>query len=172
MVKILGILMILLGAAGTGLKYSNEIREYIESLQELRRMIEYIKGEINYRNCSLAEAFHGVEKKVKKPYNQFCRGIYQQIEDGTGCSFSEIFMRCIQKELNHVLLKNDDKEQLGLIGEQLGYLDKEMQIHNLEHYGMELEDKISRLKKESKDKMKLCNCLGIVGGLFLIIILL
>ena len=81
-------------------------------------------------------------------------------------------MRCIQTELNHVLLKNDDKEQLGLIGEQLGYLDKKMQIHNLEHYGMELEDKISRLKKESKDKMKLCNCLGVVGGLFLIIILL
>ena len=80
MIKILGMLFVLLGAAGTGLKYSNEIREYIESLQELQRMIEYIKGEISYRNCSLAESFRGVEKKSRNPITNFAEAFINRLK--------------------------------------------------------------------------------------------
>ena len=54
----------------------------------------------------------------------------------------------------------------------MGYLDEEMQIGTIDLYVEQLEREIQCLQKEFAVEKRLCHCLGILGGIFLAVILI
>ena len=68
-------------------------------------------------------------------------------------------------------LTKEDKEEFARFGESLGYLDVEMQKNAMKLYLKELEQKIEYLQKEIPQKRKLYQSLGVMGGIFLLILL-
>ena len=69
-------------------------------------------------------------------------------------------------------LKQGDIEKLKAAGENMGYLDEEMQIGTIDLYMEQLEREIQRLQKEFTAEKRLCHCLGVLGGIFLAVILI
>lgn len=69
-------------------------------------------------------------------------------------------------------LKQSDIEKLKAAGENMGYLDEEMQIGTIDLYVEQLEREIQCLQKEFAVEKRLCHCLGILGGIFLAVILI
>ena len=63
-------------------------------------------------------------------------------------------------------------EALQLLHLQIGYLDLEMQQKTLALYLEELERAIEQLRREEPEKKRLCWGLGILGGLFLAVVLM
>ena len=78
-------------------------------------------------------------------------------------------MECHLKDTK---LTKEDRERFSEMGRNLGYLDKDMQLHNLEAYGRELDMTIEEVTKGLPVRKKLCQSLGIMGGLFLAIFFL
>ena len=68
-------------------------------------------------------------------------------------------------------ITKEDKEEFARFGESLGYLDVEMQKNAMKLYLKELEQKIEYLQKEIPQKRKLYQSLGVMGGIFLLILL-
>ncbi len=58
------------------------------------------------------------------------------------------------------------------LGRYLGYLDKEMQLANLDLYLSETDEKLVRLAQELPARKKLFQVLGVMAGLFLAILFL
>ena len=56
-------------------------------------------------------------------------------------------------------------------GENLGYLDKDMQINTLDLYITQLETEITELAENLKEKTYLYNTLGVMAGVFISIVL-
>ena len=57
-------------------------------------------------------------------------------------------------------------------GENMGYLDNEMQIHSIDLYIEELEYEISKMTEQMSTNTKVFKCLGIMAGLFVVIMLI
>ena len=72
---------------------------------------------------------------------------------------------------DNAALTKEDKEEFARFGESLGYLDVEMQKNAMKLYLKELEQKIEYLQKEIPQKRKLYQSLGVMGGIFLLILL-
>ena len=62
--------------------------------------------------------------------------------------------------------------QLIHFGENLGYLDKHMQMNTFELYLSQLDDEITELSRTVKGKAYLYNSLGIMAGIFITIIMI
>ena len=58
------------------------------------------------------------------------------------------------------------------MGAFLGYLDKDMQLGTLDLYLQELAGEIKAAQESIPGKQKVCRSLGIMGGLFLVLLLI
>ena len=57
-------------------------------------------------------------------------------------------------------------------GEQLGYLDKDMQMNHIDWYVTQVEEDMKEVASDSKDKMRLYRSLGVLFGILVTILIL
>lgn len=163
--------MVVLSSAGIGLYFSKEIKSRIDDLKELKKLIGLLRGDIRYQRTPLPEAISVVAKRNSGCYTVFFEKVSERLTQFTGSTFSEIWKEAVAKNLTDTSLSKKDKLHLIRFGENLGYLDKDMQMNNLDQYLNQLEDEITELSKTVKEKTYLYSSLGIMGGIFITIIL-
>jgi stage III sporulation protein AB len=170
--KIIGCILVLASSAGMGFYFSCCIRCRIDDLKELKKLIGLLKGDIRYAATPLPEAIGAIARRHNGNYCSFLQYISKKLQELSGQSFSEIWESAVENELIATSLTKRDKLQLVRFGENLGYLDKEMQLNTIELYLSQLEDEISDLSRTAKEKIYLYNSLGIMAGIFITIIMI
>lgn len=170
--KIIGCLLVITSTAGMGFFFSNEMRYRVENLKELKKLIVLLRGDIRYANTPLPEAISAIARRHEGVFKLFFTNISLKLHEFSGITFHNIWKEAISKDLGSTSLSKKDKIQLEQFGENLGYLDKDMQMNTLDLYIAQLEEEITDLAKTVKEKSYLYNTLGIMAGLFITIILL
>lgn len=170
-VKAAGMLLMILGSAGIGLSLSFAMNTRAEVLRTLIRMTTLLKGEISFGGSSLAEAFSQIERKLTMPVSGFLGFLAREMEQTEGESLCIIFKRGMEQYLRGYHLTHEDWQALENLGAQLGFLDRSNQIHQLELYEQEVERALQTLLEEMPGRKKVCQTLGLLGGLFLAIVL-
>jgi stage III sporulation protein AB len=170
--KIIGCILVIVSSTGMGFFFSNEMRCRINDLKELKKMIGLLRGDIRYANTPLPEAISSITRRHNGNYNAFFTHVSSKLNELSGHTFSEIWKAAVQKELAGTSLSKKDKLHLIQFGDNLGYLDKDMQMNTIDLFISQLEDEIKELSKTIKEKSYLYNTLGIMAGLFIIIIMI
>lgn len=173
MLKICGIVLILLSSAGIGFNASSIMRLRLDELNELKKMILMLRGEIKYTRTPLGEAFAVIARRTNGIYSEFFKNTSAELAKLNGKSLSEIWQEQFKCEMmikSH--LSDKDQRWLLQLAEGLGYLDKEMQLGTIELYVEQLDAMILEGAKNFEKNSKLCKALGISAGLFLAIILI
>lgn len=169
--KISGGLLVLAGASGLGFWMADQWKGHLLCLEQLRKMIILLKGEILYAHSPLEEAFFRVGTRSGGELGAFFVDISRRIENQSG----ELFFSMWKEEIENLgrampLSEKDRKELLGF-GEHLGYLDLEMQERTILLYLEQLDLEIDYLREHQREKSRLYTSLGVMGGLFLAIIM-
>lgn len=167
--------MVILGCSGLGWYLSGQFRQRIFWLEEIRKMVFFLKGEILYGHATIGDALGQVGRRQqqgpgKSSLGRFFMGVSERIEKQQGESFHELWNGELGK-IKKGPLQNSDLEELSRLGENLGYLDLQMQEKNLNFYIEKIEESIADLKAQEKEKTKLYTSLGIMCGLFLAVVL-
>jgi stage III sporulation protein AB len=171
-IKLIGCILIITSSAGMGWYFSSELRNRIQDLKELKKIVILLRGDIRYANTPLPEAVQALASRHDGKYKLFLSEITDRLNELGGVSFCTIWKETIAKKLDHTSLSNKDLINLGQLGENLGYLDKDMQINTLDLYISQLEEEIKELSRNVKEKTYLYNSLGVMGGIFITIIML
>jgi stage III sporulation protein AB len=171
-IKILGCILIITSSAGMGFFFSGELKNRIADLRELKKLIFLLRGDIRYANTPLPEAVQAMSVRHEGKYKQFLSVIAQKLNELGGVSFCSIWKSAVEKELQKTSLNKKDLSGLGQLGENLGYLDKDMQINTLDLYISQIEEEITDLSRNVKEKSYLYNSLGILGGIFITLVML
>lgn len=172
MLKIIGLLCIAAGGAGAGLAMSRQVDIRYRELKNLQRMTALLAGEISYGNTPLPEALHKIGGRLEGPLSGFLHRLSHTLLESPHEPLSSLFAYEVHNSLKQSHLKEKDKEELAALGSFLGYLDKDMQLKALEMYQMELEREIEDTCQTMSGKKKLYCSVGIMGGLFLVILFL
>lgn len=172
LLKIIGCMLVVLSSTGMGFFFSNEMKCRIDDLRELRKLILLLRGDIRYGNTPLPEAINAIARRHKGSLAAFFTKISTRLNELSGLTFQEIWKDAVEKELVNTSLSKKDKMQLLSFGENLGYLDKEMQMNTLDLFLSQLDEETKELSKSVKEKAYLYNSLGIMAGIFISIIML
>ena len=170
--KIIGCVLVILSSAGMGFYFSSEMRSRIEDLKELRKLISLLRGDIRYANTPLPEAISSIQRRHDGNFQRFFRYVSSRLDELSGQTFTEIWKKATEQELVNTALTRKDKLHLAQFGENLGYLDKDMQMNTIDLYLAQLEEVIVDSSKTVKEKTYLFNTLGIMGGIFITIIMI
>lgn len=171
-IKIMGCVFIITSSAGMGWYFSSELRNRISDLKELKKLVFLLRGDIRYANTPLPEAVQALSIRHDGKYKLFLTEIAERLNELGGISFCIIWKNAVTKKLENTSLSKKDLNGLGQLGETLGYLDKDMQINTLDLYISQIEEEIADISHGIKEKTYLYNSLGIMGGIFITLIML
>lgn len=170
--KTAGLILVIASCSGIGAEAVHRLRERLRLLETLRRMASHMKGEILYANVPLAEALFRTGKRNPGPAGRLFIEVAETLEQESGESFETVWKEKAGRFAAESTLNKKEQEQLLRFGESLGYLDRDMQEKAILFYLEDLEHSIEKLRKEEPEKSRLFFGMGILSGLFLVVILI
>lgn len=172
MIKLMGAVLLFFACSGLGFLQSRRCQGRVMQMGELIRIAGFLKGEISFAVSTLPEAMERISEKTENPFSDFLHILSEKMKRYSGENFSYILKEQIDINLKDSFLEKEDLADFYQAICNLGYLDKDMQIHILDQYRKEQEEKVVRLRMQLPEKVKLCRSLGVMAGLFLVILLI
>ncbi len=171
-IKIIGCIIIVLSTTGIGFYFSSDMKCRMEDLKEWKKLICLLRGDIRYANTPLPEAISSAGRRHEGNFHNFLSTVGAQLQELSGETLASVWKAAAERYLSNTSLNNKDKMQLIRFGENLGYLDKDMQMNTFELYLTQLDEEITELSRTVKGKAYLYNSLGIMAGIFITIIMI
>ena len=147
MQRFIGGVLILTATAGAGYVYGMELKTYLETMRYLRYVISLIKGEISYSGTPLQEVFAEVAERVREPYR------------------ADRYLKPLRLKYEHMILLKEP-------GTFLASLERDTLDRTLQIYLNRMDLEIEKLREGLAGKIRVGGCLGVMSGIFLIVILL
>ena len=170
MLKVAGSILIIISSVLYGWRVQQELGEHVRQLVGMKEMFLMLYGEISYTRTPLKEAFLQIASQGKEPFCSFLQKAAVELdenEEGIGSFWCGL----VEQEADHFLFDEEERGILKRVGENFGYLDRQMQLKNLELYIGQTEALIEKAQRELQDRKKLSGVLSVMCGLFLIILL-
>lgn len=166
MYKLIGSLLILVASSGIGISKAQELKKHLEELEEVKKIFYLLRGELQYTHAPFAEVFEKIAQKTAGIYQVWLAHLAMRLREKRTGSFWEIWCDSIEQDLQESRMKSEEKNDLQNVGRNLEY------IESIDLYIEQLEYRITHTREVYQTKTKLCRNMGIMGGIFLVILLL
>ena len=134
-------------------------------------MILLLKNKIRCTGDTIPDALLEVAGKMSGEYREFLLSTSGAVQKRNGNTFGEIFKDCARELLPLSKVSEEERGCFLSIGERLGYLDREMQVAQLSLLEADMDRCLGSLRRTMKEKKKLYQNMGIMGGIFLAILM-
>lgn len=172
MQRFIGAVLIIAATTGAGILYGMELQNYLEKMLYIRHIVYMLKGELEYTNAPLGEVFGRVAVRVKEPYRKWLRALERKTTERESENFLKIWMRSVDQYLGELHLKSEHSIQLKELGTCIGQMDSASESRNLQLYLERLELEIEKVREGMASRKRIGNCLGVMSGVFLVVILI
>ncbi|HJA67524.1 MAG TPA: stage III sporulation protein AB [Candidatus Mediterraneibacter cottocaccae] len=172
MQKVMGSILIIAATSGAGYVYGQELKQYLEKLLYLRYVTGLIRGEMEYTCAPLPEVFAAVAARVREPYRTWLRETARETGERSEAGFSRIWNRCVDRYLDMLGLKTEHSILLKELGTFLGQVDAETADRSLQLYINRMDLAIENVRENLASRKRIGNCLGVMGGIFLVVVLI
>lgn len=166
MQKVIGSIIVVTTCTVLGFEKSRELQLHLKELEELKKVFTLFRSEMQYTKATFSELFMKISKKLDGMYRCWFEELAKVLEHCDKGTFQEIWANLIEKHYDESKLTKEELESLIQIGNSLGYLE------TIDLYLEQLEISIQGTREELKNKKKLYQSMGIMCGIFLVIVLL
>lgn len=171
-IKIIGSLFLMCSAAAIGFLKAEELNGRVKRLQELKRMMMLLQGELRFHRAALSEAFESVACRVEEPFRSFLSETAGRLESRESGGFEVIWKEMSKKLLQTEGFKKEDEALLEILRSSLGYLDLTMQTETLNLAMIQVEEAIRIAKEQQESKGKLYQTMGVTVGALLTLLII
>ena len=172
MQRVVGGILILTATTGAGYVYCRELKAYLRKMLYLRYIFSLIKGEIAYTHAPLPEIFKEVARRIRNPFSVWLLETAKMMEKREETGFARAWSRCVDKYLKELGLKREHSILIKEAGTFLGSLERDTLDHTLQMYLNRMDLEIEKIRENLSAKTRIGSCLGVMSGVFLIVILL
>ena len=160
MLKLLGYLSIMIGCTVFGIESGKEIYLRRKELEELHKFFMLFQLELRLLKTPVKEILLKLVNKVDLCFKEWVEEIIR------GDDFEECWINAINTHFKESYLTSEERNELKQLGKNMGCPEA------ISLYLSGLELLIQNTREEEKEKKKLYRSMGIMGGIFLVILLL
>lgn len=169
--KVIGSLMVIISFSGMGFWCSKRRILCRKQMLELKRILILLKDEIRFLHTPLPEALKRLGNSSVSPFSDIFQQMGESLKNHEAENFYDVWEQGINRIFRESSIKWEYLEELLILGKNLGTMDWQAQLNRLDVYLMELEESLKRMQEENREKVKLYRVLGILSGIFIIILL-
>ncbi len=172
MVKLIGAVLVLVSAYAIGSLLALQVKEQERWLKDMKTAMFLLLGELEYRQVPLPEALELIGKRQNGRLAAFFQVLSEELKKKEGFSLQELWRELAYPAMKDCPLSKEQKEEFSELGLYFMESDKETRRNSLEFYLNRLEEDIVKLRETGADKAYLCRTLGMLGGIFVLILVL
>ena len=167
LIKIIGGALIITGSARWGFSRAEKLSLRVKSLMALKTAFNLLEGEIIFSSYYLKYTFERVSRLCS------CEDLFLTAAELIGENgAADAWKTAVEKNKNLLALKESDAEILQIFASGLGVSDREQQVKNIRHISSLLDSAIADARSEYDSMAKIYRSVGVLGGLFIFILLL
>lgn len=170
MLKVVGSILVIFGCAAIGFYMVERMKRHVNELEQVKKQLLFMEGEVRVGFRTVKDIFAQLEQRTEGNWKAFYSYLQASMEKEKQGALEQIWMEGIRETLKNSLLNHNEKRAWKELGENLGYLDKEMQIALLHICQEHFEEYRIQAEEYLKRNAKIYQTLGIMGGIFLTII--
>ncbi len=171
MLKIAGCFLVIYASFMIGHAVGQYHGRMVRELEEILLFIRIIKGQIAYAGTELPELMADSADRLNGTVKIWVSDMASQLENTGDRSFFDIWDRSMVILRDLSALKSDMLDDVDRLGRILGDMDVEAQLSRMELVENILKDRYEREKSRDSGICRLSNSLGILGGVFVVIML-
>ena len=172
MVKLIGAILVLVSAYAIGSLLALQVKEQEKWLKDIKNALFLLQGELEYRQVPLPEALMVIGKRHGGRLASFFQKLSEELSKKEGVSLQEIWQQLAVQALKDSPLSKQQKEEFAELGLYFTETDRETRKNSMEFYLNRLEEDIVNIRETGGEKAYLCRTLGMLGGIFLLILVL
>ncbi len=170
MLKLAGMLCIVAGAAGFGKYLGDYLKYHLEQLVEGREIFARMDAGREYLRLPYAELLRRTAKGRSKLFDEILTEVADEMEKNREGNISALWEAAFGKRKKQILLNEEEQELFLALAKSLMLEGDHTQVSKI--YLMQIEEKIQKAMEEKQEKQKLYGTVSLLGGLFLVILLL
>lgn len=172
MLKIVGSILVIGAGTCIGFLKGNEMAERVLHMKEIKRIFHALEQEIAYTRVPLAQAFVRVAERCTGSFQAWLLHMSEMLSLRESGSIEEIWKNSTRQHMEETRLSSEDIDMIAQQGVYMGQLDVKMQSATLGLFLEQWEERINQAGQQLGNKRKLARCIGLLGGIFLVILLL
>jgi stage III sporulation protein AB len=134
--------------------------------------MEVMMSEIRYSKSTLPECARRLGDRLEDPYGRTFRRIGEIMRENRGESFRGIFQEEMEKCMEKIPIRKQEKELFLEFGSESGFAEGKMQLLAIGQYQDRLKGIIEVAERELAEKSRMALGLGAMSGLLLVLILI
>lgn len=173
-IKLVGALLVVFAGAGFGACPVHKMKERIKEFEEFYLCLLRLKSEINHGGKPLPEAIKAAADNRKKGNSGVFRTVMSELakrmEQGKE-SYESLLRSCVEEGFRESVIAKEEQDALIDTFLLLGGGDKERQVQLLSYYAENIRLSVVQEKQKQKEMSYVYRSLGILGGIFLSVIM-
>lgn len=170
MLKGAGILLILAGAYGFGSYLCAYLKWHLDQLVECREAFAQMDACREYLRLPYAALLRKSAGGKSKILEEILKEVADEMEKNRNADAGALWEEAFSKRKKQLFLKEEEIGLLLSLARSLMLEGNHTQVAKV--YFIQLEDKIQKAMEEKKEKQKLYRAISVLGGLFLVVLLL
>ncbi len=169
-VKLLAAVMVIFGGGYAGVLLSSAFSTRVRQLKQLSNGISQIGFNINFLHMNVADSMRCASGLVKGTVNKIFMCAAEDISSN-GIKPSVAFDRAMRRYGDDLCLTSADREIIKEFADNLGIGDAESEMNNIKAAAAKLHLAETEAESERDQKGRLWRGVGILGGVFAVILL-
>lgn len=173
-IKLIGAVLVILAGAGFGACPVHKMKERTKEFEGLYFCLLRLKSEISHGGKPLPEAMKAAADSKKgineTTYCNVMRSLAKRLERGRE-AYEIQLKECAENGFRDSVITKEEQDAFVDTFLLLGGGDKEKQVQMLSYYAETIRLAIAQEKQKKKEKSYLYRSLGILGGIFLSVIM-
>ncbi|MDY0405605.1 stage III sporulation protein SpoIIIAB [Virgibacillus sp. 179-BFC.A HS] len=168
--KWLGAFLLLCTTTWIGFEWSKKLSDRPKHIRQLINALQILEAEIVYSQLPLQEAFEVIGRQLPKPANLLFAQVAVALQSNTA-NLTEIWSASVNQWVKLANLDKNEQEILLQFGATLGQHDAVQQTKHIQLALHHLEREMQEARDQHIKYAKLAKSLGVLGGLFIIVLL-
>ncbi len=163
---------VLLGCAYLGLLFAASYKKRVMQLAEFENALVQLEFDIDFLNIPLAESLKKIEKNCEKGVKDVFSYVRESIELDRCINMRKLWERAFSRFKEELFLSEDDKRILIEFSKNLGSGDRVNEKNNIKLTLARLGVAGEEAREVAKRNSKMCRGLGLLAGIFIVIVLI
>lgn len=168
--KWIGAILLIISTTCIGFYMSHRLEKRPKHIRQFKNALQILEAEITYSQVALPIAFHTLATQLPKPLNNFFHDLSEDMLMKKA-NFMNIWDQAVEQLAKEAGYKINETEIIKQFGSSLGqhdFIQQQKQIQlTLTHLDRELEE----ARDEQMKYSKLAKSLGVLSGVFLVLLL-
>ena len=170
--KVCASIFILVGCGWMGMQYGIGFGRRVRQLQELQNSMMQFEFDIDYLGTPVEQTIEKLSKSTSCELREFFSYLADRLRGGPVFSMENLWMRALDRYSDELMLTEADIQILRDFARLLGTGNREKELNNIKVTSMRLKIAEDEARALAAKNSKMYRGLGILLGVFLVVILI